>query len=211
MLEKVEKALIQTDEDLSKKLDLLPKFRPKQLTFGSEEPKPLPTTSEDEDVEEKSIKTIIDKSTGVTSKGLGALPRKYLRFPDNQFGIWYDEEHFYIGDKSNEILVDDNDLIVSGEKYKGTHGLWKLLTNPNKKNLDQETYDTWWTNKDNFTEKDLTSYKEILVKTHSIYQHNNPSTKKKKPKSSSSKKWNDLISKIWKEIKTPKFGIGLTK
>ena len=59
MLEKVEKAVIQTDEDLSKKLELLPKFRPKQLTFGSEEPKPLP---EDEDVEEKSIKALIEKT-----------------------------------------------------------------------------------------------------------------------------------------------------
>ena len=100
-------------------------------------------------------------------------------------------------------------MIVSGEKYKGTHGLWRLLTNPNKKNLDQETYNTWWNNKDNFTEKYLASYKEILVKTQSVYQHNNPSSKK--PKSSSSKKWNDLISKIWKEVKTPKLGTGLTK
>jgi hypothetical protein len=81
----VEKAVVQTDEDLSKKVDLLPKFRPKELTFGSADPKPLPEEpkplSEDEDVEEKSIKAIIDKGTGVTSKGLGALPRKYLTFP----------------------------------------------------------------------------------------------------------------------------------
>jgi len=67
------------------------------------------------------------------------LSRKYLPFPENEFGIWYDEEHIYIGEKSTEILVDGNDLIVSGEKYKETHGLWKFLTNPNKKNLDQET------------------------------------------------------------------------
>ena len=78
-------------------------------------------------------------------------------------------------------MIDGNDLIVKDEKYKGTHGLWRLLTNPNKKSMDQETYDTWWSS-DNFTEKDLASYKEILVKTHSIYQSNNPSTKK--PKSS---------------------------
>jgi len=100
-------------------------------------------------------------------------------------------------------------LIVSGEKYKGTHGLWKLLTNPNKKNLNHEVYKTWWTNKNNFTEKDLALYKEILVRIHSIYQLNDPSTKK--PKSSSSKKWNELISEIWKEVKTPKHGSGLTK
>ena len=30
--------------------------------------------------------------------------------------------------------------------------------------MDTVTYDTWWTNKDNFTEKDLRLYKEILKK-----------------------------------------------
>jgi len=48
---KVEKAVIRTDEDVSKKLELLPKFKPKQLKFDScEEPKPLPATPEGEDV-----------------------------------------------------------------------------------------------------------------------------------------------------------------
>ena len=75
--------------------------------------------------------------------------------------------------------------------------------------MDQETYDIWWTSKENFTEKYLASYKEILIKTHSMYQHNNPSTKK--PKSSMSKKWNDLVSKIWKEVRTLKVGSGITK
>ena len=90
-MDKVEKAVIQTDADLTKKLELLPKFKSKQLTFGpeeEEEPKPLSTISDEEDVKEKSIKAIIDKGTGVTSKGFGALPRKYLPFPDNKFGIW---------------------------------------------------------------------------------------------------------------------------
>jgi hypothetical protein len=46
--------------------------------------------------------------------------------------------------------------------------------------MDQETYDTWWTSKENFTEKDLALYKEILIKKHSIYQNNN-STKNQNP------------------------------
>jgi hypothetical protein len=200
-LEKVEKAVMQTDTDLSKKLELLPKFRPKQLAFdSSEEPKPLL---------EEELKAILDKGTGVTKKGFGELPRKYLPFPDNKFGIWYDDKNFYIGNKFNEILIDDNDIFINDEKYKGTHGLWRLLTNPNKNSMDQETYNTWWPDKNNYTEKDLARYKEILLKTDSIYQNNNPSTKK--PKSSMSKKWNDLVSNIWKESKSPKFGSGLTK
>ena len=210
-LDKVEKAVIQTDADLTKKLELLPKFKPKQLTFTpEEEPIPLSIISDEEDVKEKSIKAILDKGTEVTSKGFGVLPRKYLPFPDNKIGIWYDEDNFYIGDKKNKILVDGDDLLINDKKYKGNHGLWRFLTNPNKESMDQETYNTWWTNKDNFSENDLASYKNILVKIHSIYQNNNPL--KNKPKSSSSKKWNELVSHIWKETKTtPKTGSGLTK
>ena len=85
----------------------------------------------------KNITTIIEKGTG---HNIGALPRKYLPFPDNKFGIWFDDDNFYIGHKANKILIDGNDLIINGEKYKGTHGLWRLLTNPNRKKLDQETY-----------------------------------------------------------------------
>ena len=45
--------------------------------------------------------------------------------------------------------------------------------------------------KDNFTEMDLNMYKGILMKTHTIYQNNDPSTKN--PKSSISKKLSELI------------------
>jgi hypothetical protein len=69
----------------------------------------------------------------VTSKSLVDLPRKYLHFPDIKFGIRYDDNKFYMGNKYNEILIDGNDLIVNDGRYKGTHGLWRLLTNPNKK------------------------------------------------------------------------------
>ena len=47
------------------------------------------------------------------------------------------------------------------------------------------------------------------MKTHSIYQNNYPSTKK--PKSSIGKNGNELVSKIWKEVKTPKSGSVLIK
>ena len=53
--------------------------------------------------------------------------------------------------------------------------------------MDRETYDTWWTKKENFTERNLSSYKEILMKTHSFYQNNDPI---KLPESSTGKKWN---------------------
>jgi hypothetical protein len=89
----------------------------------------------------------------VTSKGLGDLARKYLPFTHNKFIIWADEEDFHIGNKSNKFVIDGKNLIINNRKYKGTHGLWWLLTDPNKKKMDQETYDSWWTNNYNFTEK----------------------------------------------------------
>jgi len=51
-----------------------------------------------------------------------------------EFGIWYDSDRFYIGNESNEVMIDGDDLIINNEPYKGTHGLWKLLTNPNRNN-----------------------------------------------------------------------------
>lgn len=57
MLQKVENAVIQTDEDLSKKLELLPKLKPKKITFDSEH---LAVALEEQEVEEKSIKAIMD-------------------------------------------------------------------------------------------------------------------------------------------------------
>ena len=84
----------------------------------------------------------------------------------------------------------------------------EVLTNPDEEKLDKETLNTWWDN-DKFTEKDLHTYKEILKKTYSIYQNNDPSSKA--PKSSKSEKWKKLVSQIWKEVKTFKFGTCLTK
>jgi hypothetical protein len=55
----------------------------------------------------------------------------------------------------------------------------EVLTNPNKK-LDNDTYESWWSNKDNFKEKDYNLNKEILKKTYSNYQNSDPRTKKTK-------------------------------
>jgi len=49
----------------------------------------------------------------VNSKGLGALPRKYIPFHDKIFSIWYDDKRFYIGNESNKVTIDGNDLIVN--------------------------------------------------------------------------------------------------
>jgi hypothetical protein len=67
----------------------------------------------------------------------------------------------------------------------------------------------WWTNKNNYTEEDYNTYKQILKITNSMYQSNDPSSDK--PKSSVGKKWKDLVSTMWKELKENKSGSGLKK
>ena len=69
------------------------------------------------------------------------------------FVIWRDEEKFHIDNESNKVIIDGNDLIINDEKYKGTEGLWRLLTYPNKNKIDKETYVTWRTNKKNLQNK----------------------------------------------------------
>jgi hypothetical protein len=49
-----------------------------------------------------------------------ALPRKYIHFQDKIFGIWYISDRFYIGNESNKVTIDGNDLVINNEKYKGT-------------------------------------------------------------------------------------------
>ena len=58
---------------------------------------------------------------------MGALPRRHIPFQDKIFGVWYDDKKFYIGNESNRVIIDGNDLIVNDELYKGTHGLWRLF------------------------------------------------------------------------------------
>jgi hypothetical protein len=115
----------------------------KKLTLAPEIQEPDDSIESINEEEDENIKTFIDESIGTSDKRFGVLPRKYFPFPDNKFGIWCDEENYYIGSKDNKVVVDGNDLIINNERYKGTHGFWKLLTNPNKKKLEKGTYESW--------------------------------------------------------------------
>jgi hypothetical protein len=83
-------------------------------------------------------------------------------------------------------VVNDNDLVIKNERYTGIHGVWMLITNPDKKSLDRDTFKIRWTNPGNFTEQDYDTYKEILNVTNTMHQNNNPLSDK--PKSSGGKK-----------------------
>ena len=104
---------------------------------------------------------------------------------DKTFGLHAKNKKFHIGNKP--VTIKDNDIIVDGKIYRGSPGLWELITSRNPKN---------------FTEEDYDNYMDLLVQTNTIFQDNNPNNAK--PKSSGGRKWTNLISPIWEEIKPKK-------
>ncbi|KAL4148057.1 hypothetical protein QTP88_002361 [Uroleucon formosanum] len=120
---------------------------------------------------------------------LGNNATKYLPTtePNNCFGIYYDKDFddFDKIGKSYITFVYD-DIILNGKKYKGTVGLWRLLTH------------TDTTKPEFYTDDNLKNYKQILIETDSIYQNNDKLTGR--AKSSGGAKYVAMISKIWKEI-----------
>ena len=91
-------------------------------------------------------------------------------------GIRDEEGSFKIG--SEPILIKDDDIIINGDKYKGTPGLWKLMTSRNIPDISEYTPD------------DLHSYIEIMSRTNTIREEYDPL---KKRRGGSNKKMNDLI------------------
>ena len=103
---------------------------------------------------------------------------------DLTFGLYAQEGKFKIGNK--EVNIVDNDIIVDSIKFEGTPGFWHLIS-------------TKEPNPDNYTEEDKNKYQQLVIFTDTVFQNNNPESKK--PKSSKSKKWRDIIKPIWEAIK----------
>ena len=111
---------------------------------------------------------------------LGEIAKKYLNRPnrDTTFGVRKIGDHHYIGDK--HVIIKDNDILIRGERFEGTPGLWELITS---------------TNPQNYTKKDHDNYEDLMIMTdalHQGYDSSNPH-----PRSSRSKKWNNILSDIW--------------
>ena len=104
---------------------------------------------------------------------------------DKTYGLYFESGQPKIG--SAKVDIKDNDLIIDGNKYEGTPGLWELLVS---KNPDP----------DKFTEQDLDNYKVILVNSNTMHQNNDPTSTK--PKSGKSDKWKKIVSPVWKEYKS---------
>ncbi|KAE9521647.1 hypothetical protein AGLY_017943 [Aphis glycines] len=182
----VKEVAIKTDNDIQKMI--IPPYKPKNPELQR-----LMSTEETFETPKKSRqKSIANSPMPADTIKLGPNATKYLPTiePNNSFGIYYnkDFEDHMIG--KCMITFENDDIILNGKKYKGTVGLWRLLTHSDV------------TRPEYYTEDDFKIYKEILIETDSIYQNNDKSTGR--AKSSGGAKYVSMISNIWKEINEKK-------
>ena len=100
---------------------------------------------------------------------------------DKIYGLRDKNGKFYIGNKL--AVIDNNDLIVGKYEYKGTPGLWELITS---KNPDESKYEV----------EDLENYAKLLLRSNALRRNYDPDNKR--PLSSSGNKWKNILSTIWK-------------
>ena len=129
-----------------------------------------------------------------TPKNLGEIAYNYLHgkepyLHDKTFGIYVGEDgHYHMGKQANKenkkvLTIAYNNIIVDGEKFRGTPGLWELIMEERPRN---------------FTRGDIDEYKDLLKKTNALHHDFNP--KNPNPRSSSGKKWNTILGPIWHEM-----------
>ena len=146
---------------------------------------PIGEATEEEEEEEE---------TEATPENLGETAYNYLHgkepYPrDKTFGIYLGKDgHYHMGKQANKenkkvITIAYNNIIVDGEKFKGTPGLWELIMEKRPRN---------------FTKEDMDEYKDLLKKTNALHHDFNP--KNSNPRSSKSGKWNIILGPIWHEM-----------
>ena len=146
---------------------------------------PVKATEEEEEEEEEEDESV------------GEIAINYLKIPedkrDTTFGIRKVNGDHYIGD--THVIVKDDDIIIkdTGERFTGTHGLWRLITS---KNPDL--------NKMKWDKLDEENYVRLMVKTYVLHRDNDPNSSY--AKSSGGKKWNNILTYIWHTRKFPKKG-----
>ena len=130
-------------------------------------------------------------------ENIGEIAINYLKIPehkrDTTFGIKKENGDHYIG--KTHVIIEDDDIIIAktGERFTGTHGLWKLITS---KNPDL--------NKIEWDKLDEENYVRLMEKTNVLHQGDDP--KNPYAKSSGGKKWNNILTYIWHTRKFPKKG-----
>ena len=123
---------------------------------------------------------------GEDTQYIGEVAEKYLRKfatkgeADRTYGLYDRHGNFYIGNKP--IVIIDNNIMVDGEEYLGTPGLWELIVS---KNPDDTIY----------TNDDYDNYARLMLKTNTLHCDNDPNNVY--PKSSKGQKWKRILKTIW--------------
>ena len=165
------KPITESQRELTKELkDQLVPIRDKVLTLPSQTLAIKPPTLTEEDL-----------------MMVGPIAKEYLNKyidpyedVDRTFGIYGERGVEKIGNK--KFFFNGDDLIIEGERYQGTRGLWELIISNEP---DKDIYD----------EDDLANYFEILINADAIRRDNDPDNPR--PKSSRGWKWHNVVKDIW--------------
>ena len=128
----------------------------------------------------------------LSSMKLGEVAKHYLKMytsntisnknqMDKSFGVQLKEGKFFIG--REPIMINNDDIIIGDKLFRGTTGLWELIT---KLEPDATLYN----------DEDYKNYRQILIDTNAIGSDSNPN----KPKASRGEKYRKIIKPLWKEI-----------
>ena len=113
---------------------------------------------------------------------VGEIARNYLnkQFRDTTFGIRKEKGDHYIG--NTHVIVKDNDIYIknTGERFKGTPGLWELITS-------RDPVD--------FNKKDKDEYERLTIRTNTLHRYDDPHNPH--PKANRSNKWKNILGPTW--------------
>ena len=141
----------------------------------------------------KNILTVEDPSTRpkigskrklVSSNGplTDGFLHKYMNSKvDKVFGIRYENDNFMIGDKIVQFQGDN--IVIDGEVYIGTPGLWSLITDKEPNHFNADHYE---------------QYKELLHETQVLYR--NFDSASSYPRANKSRKWKKILAPIWDDF-----------
>ena len=162
-LSKLYKPITETQSEMTKQLEAIKETTAATATALQE----LPTLKPIQFPQYPSIKAYDDEpDESDRTLELGLLATEYLKqyasnkkSVDTTFGINSKDGSFYIGDR--QITIKGDDVAIDHTVYKGTPGLWELITMAKP---DNTIYDS----------SDLETYAEILERTNAMSQPSNP-------------------------------------
>ena len=121
----------------------------------------IPPIEMGEEKEKEKAITLTESLTEEEKINLGPIAETFLKKPWNKenldlnFGLntQNEERKYKIGDKS--VDFDGDDIVVEGERFKGTPGFWALIISKNPSS-------------DDYTNEDKRQYKRLLIKSNAI-------------------------------------------